>query len=195
MIIDFFFEIVNILIHLLDPQQNATYHDRYFQGIPFDLSKALVFLSLNNQEDLDPILANRVQFVHMNPQTDDDKIKTAVSYLVPRAVKSTGFLDTDLIFSTDILRYMLEITQKEPGMRFYGRTISTVCLKLNCIIMLVEEAHATGNPICKVNTNVKCIKFPICYPICITKELVDSLLKDSTLEECIRNRPPLNMYI
>ena len=38
-------EIVGILTHLTDPSQNSQFHDKYFEGIDFDLSRVL-FLSL-----------------------------------------------------------------------------------------------------------------------------------------------------
>ena len=38
-------EIINLLIHLTDPIQNTNFTDKYYAGIPFDLSKSLfVFL-------------------------------------------------------------------------------------------------------------------------------------------------------
>ena len=40
-------EIVSILTHLTDLTQNDEFEDKYFAGIKFDLSKALIVFSFN----------------------------------------------------------------------------------------------------------------------------------------------------
>ena len=49
-------EIVSVLTHLTDATQNDNFEDKYFSGIPLDLSKALIVFSFNDVSLLDPIL-------------------------------------------------------------------------------------------------------------------------------------------
>ena len=41
-------EIIHFLTHLTDPSQNSEFQDRYFDGIKFDLSKAMIVFSYND---------------------------------------------------------------------------------------------------------------------------------------------------
>jgi hypothetical protein len=45
-------EIIGLLIHLTDPTQNDEFMDRYFDGVPLDLSRALMIFSFNDVEAL-----------------------------------------------------------------------------------------------------------------------------------------------
>ena len=40
-------EIINILMHITDSTQNSHFNDKYFGGIDFDLSKAIIIFSFN----------------------------------------------------------------------------------------------------------------------------------------------------
>ena len=53
-------EIVSILTHLIDSTQNDDFEDKYFAGISFDLSKALIVFSYNDIGLIDPILRDRI---------------------------------------------------------------------------------------------------------------------------------------
>ena len=48
-------EIHNILCHLTDFSQNDEFHDKYYAGINFDLSKSLFVFSFNDEELINPI--------------------------------------------------------------------------------------------------------------------------------------------
>ncbi|NDG65057.1 MAG: AAA family ATPase, partial [Planctomycetes bacterium] len=56
-------DIENFLIHLTDPVQNYDFNDKYFNGIPIDLSKSLLIFSFNNIENISPILKDRLHII------------------------------------------------------------------------------------------------------------------------------------
>ena len=56
-------EITGILTHLTDSTQNDHFEDRYFSGIPFDLSQALIIMSFNDPSLIDPILRDRMHII------------------------------------------------------------------------------------------------------------------------------------
>ena len=60
-------EITGILTHLTDPIQNNEFQDKYFSGVPFDLSKALFIFSYNDNSKIDNILKDRIQEIEVKP--------------------------------------------------------------------------------------------------------------------------------
>ena len=59
-------EIIGILTHLIDTTQNDEFQDRYFSGIPFDLSKALFIFSYNDPDQIDRILLDRIHRIQIS---------------------------------------------------------------------------------------------------------------------------------
>ena len=49
-------EIIGTLTHLTDTTQNDEFYDKYFEGVPLDLSKALLIFTFNDRSKIDPIL-------------------------------------------------------------------------------------------------------------------------------------------
>jgi ATP-dependent Lon protease len=56
-------EISNLLCHLTDPSQNRLFEDKYFSGIPIDLSKVMFIFAFNDESKLNPILKDRISII------------------------------------------------------------------------------------------------------------------------------------
>ena len=108
-------EVVNMLIHLLDPSQNKTFQDRYFGNIDIDLSKVMFILSYNDSFSFSHILRDRITEIRLESFTDSDKISIAENYLVPRICKELN-LDLISLHSDVIQKLILEYTS-EGGVR------------------------------------------------------------------------------
>ena len=76
-------EISSILTHLTDLTQNDTFEDKYFAGIPFDLSKALIVFSFNDIDRIDPILRDRITVIETKAFTIEDKINIIKNICYP----------------------------------------------------------------------------------------------------------------
>ena len=61
-------------MHLIDSTQNDQFHDVYFSGIDFDLSKALFIFSYNDENFINPILQDRITKIKLNGFDINDKI-------------------------------------------------------------------------------------------------------------------------
>jgi ATP-dependent Lon protease len=68
-------EIISILTHLTDSTQNDEFEDKYFSGIKFDLSKALIVFSFNDISLIDPILRDRITIIHTNSLSKKIKLR------------------------------------------------------------------------------------------------------------------------
>ena len=71
-------EIINVLMHLIDPSQNKYFQDKYFVGIDFDLSKAIFVFSYNDSSLINPILQDRIMEINTRGFKTSSKIKTLV---------------------------------------------------------------------------------------------------------------------
>ena len=53
-------EIINLLIHMIDPVQNKHFVDKYFHGLELDLSKCTFIFSFNEPHKVNYILLDRI---------------------------------------------------------------------------------------------------------------------------------------
>jgi ATP-dependent Lon protease len=79
-------EIINLLIHITDPAQNAHFQDVYLDGIPVDLSRALFIFSFNNRALVNPILLDRMEIIRFDKYTYSDKIVIVKKYVLPELI-------------------------------------------------------------------------------------------------------------
>ena len=59
-------EIIGTLTHLTDITQNDEFYDKYFEGVPLDLSKSLLIFTFNDRSKIDPILLDRMTVITQN---------------------------------------------------------------------------------------------------------------------------------
>lgn len=124
-------EINSKLIHLTDFQQNNEFTDKYFTGINFDLSKALFIFSYNDDTKIDPILKDRIKVIEMKGFNEKNKINIAKKYLLPSIYKEFGFKTGDIIFSDEVVKYIIKLTKNEQGVRRLKENLNSIVLKLN----------------------------------------------------------------
>ena len=109
-------EIIGILTHLIDTTQNDEYQDRYFSGIPFDLSKALFIFSYNDPEQIDRILLDRIHRIRFDNLSWSDKIVIVNKFIMPELNQKMGF-DNTVKLNDDVIKYIIETYTMEPGVR------------------------------------------------------------------------------
>ena len=130
-------EIANLLCHLTDFSQNNSFQDKYFSGINFDLSKATYIFSYNDESKINPILLDRLIKIHTKGFSNEDKLKIAHEYLIPKLATSFGFNNDDVIFNDDVITHIINTyTEKEQGVRNLKRSIETIYSKINVLRLL-----------------------------------------------------------
>lgn len=171
-------EIQNILMHLTDPEQNYAFQDKYFSGIDIDMSKAVIVMTLNNPELLDPILLNRLHLVKVPDPTTEDKMNIIKAFIYPRLCKNIGFDSTSLILSEEILKYIInKYNGSDKGMRTLRKHIETIILKLNTIKLIGCDLSG---------------KLKIKFPLHLGEEVIDKILN---IEESKDNTSYNHMYM
>merc|ERR1719201_2171096 len=89
-------EIIGVLTHLTDHSQNKTFTDRYFEGIPMDLSKALFIFSFNDESKLNAVLKDRLTLIHTQGFDFKAKQKISKEYLLPELLENVGMQKDDI---------------------------------------------------------------------------------------------------
>ena len=190
-------EISNTLIHLLDPQQNESFQDRYFQGIELDLSRAFMILSLNDEASVDPVLANRIEFVHIMAPSIKDKIEIARLHLIPKCAKDLRYDEHDVVFTKSIISFMITKLPAEDGVRGLLRIIKACMLKINLITML-DRLQATSTSPCQevmtMSSGIQQYAHKITLPFHVTEDFVTYIVTESTERRNISSAP-VGMYI
>ena len=133
-------EITNLLCHLTDSSQNKEFHDKYFSGINFDLSRATFIFSYNNVSAINPILLDRMYKIKTKGFDKKSKTKIANNYLLPKILKDFNFSDGDVTFKEEAIHKLIEShSNKEEGVRNLKRNIETIIFKLNIMRYLKPE--------------------------------------------------------
>lgn len=127
-------EIIGILTHLIDPTQNDTFQDKYFNGIDLDLSKALFIFSYNDVELIDKILLDRIHRIKFDYLTLDDKLTITNKYILPEIYGKMG-LNNTICFSNEVIEYIIEEYTFEPGVRKLKEILFEIIGEINLSIL------------------------------------------------------------
>ena len=131
-------EIIGILTHLVDPSQNTTFQDKYFNGIDLDLSKALFIFSYNDVDAIDRILLDRIHRIKFDALSNDDKIVIVRKYILPEIYEKMGLRDV-ISFSDEVITYLIEKFTYEPGVRKLKELLFEIIGEINLQILKEEN--------------------------------------------------------
>ena len=127
-------EIIGILAHLIDTTQNDEFEDRYFSGIPFDLSKALFIFSYNDPDQIDRILLDRIHRIKFHNLSWSDKIVIVNKFIMPELNQKMGF-ENIVNLSEDVIKYIIETYTMEPGVRKLKEILFDLYGEINLVLL------------------------------------------------------------
>ena len=136
-------EISSILTHMTDMTQNDCFEDKYFNGVPLDLSKSLIIFSFNDINMIDPILKDRINIIETKPYTLLEKIDIIQQYMLPEILKDVGFNKNEIIFTPEIITYLIDTYTNEAGVRKIKEKIIDIVRDINLNIIHCTELYPT----------------------------------------------------
>ena len=136
---DFRGDPASALLEALDPEQNKAFHDNYID-IPFDLSKVFFLATANTVSTIPPALLDRMELIELTGYTEEEKVKIAKQYLIPRQMKRNGLKAKDIRFTDLLIRRVIEGYTREAGVRELERTIGSLCRKVGKKMVLQDDS-------------------------------------------------------
>jgi len=124
-------EIISILTHLTDSTQNDEFDDKYFAGIKLDLSKALIVLSFNDANLIDPILRDRITIIETNALTISEKLTIINDYMLPDICREVGFNKNEIIIPDELIKHLIDTYTNEAGVRKIKEKIVDIIRDIN----------------------------------------------------------------
>ena len=136
---DFRGDPASALLEALDPEQNKAFHDNYID-IPFDLSKVFFLATANTVSTIPPALLDRMELIELTGYTEEEKVKIAKQYLIPRQMKRNGLKAKDIRFTDLLIHRVIEGYTREAGVRELERTIGSLCRKVGKKMVLQDDS-------------------------------------------------------
>jgi ATP-dependent Lon protease len=117
------------LLEVLDPEQNFSFSDHYL-NIPFDLSSVMFITTANSSDPIPSALKDRMEIIELSGYTDDEKLKIARSYLLPRQLKENGLKPGQIKISPETILTIINEYTDEAGLRNLEKELGAICRKV-----------------------------------------------------------------
>ena len=114
------------LLEVLDPEQNFSFSDHYL-NVPFDLSDVMFLTTANVLHTIPAPLRDRMEVLELSGYTQEEKLKIATRYLIPRQRQANGLKSTHIKITSGAVKKIISGYTKEAGLRNLERNIGSVC--------------------------------------------------------------------
>ena len=150
-------ELIGILTHLVDPTQNDSFQDKYFNGVDLDLSKALFIFSYNDVDAIDRVLLDRIHRVRFEHLTLDDKLAVAHKFLFPEIYSKMGL--TGMVSIPDkTLEFIIEEYTAEAGVRKLKELLFEIVGEVNLDVLSGDSPQVVPLEITTADVKDKYLK-------------------------------------
>lgn len=165
-------ELVSSLLHITDFAQNHSFRDNFFSELTLDLSRIWFVYSMNELPE-DKALRDRIYSIQVSGYNDSEKVRILCDYLLPKHLANLHRESEDVRFISDDVAYRLIhrlMKSDEKGIRILENAVKNILQKISFLV--------TNQNIIKVSFLPPERFFPFHYPVQITDDLMEVLLKD-----------------
>lgn len=132
-------EISRLLLHITDTSQNDKFIDRYLtEAVPIDLSNIWFIYSLNNLNELDKTLADRIPILMVEGYSKKEKQCIAKNYLIPRIM--TSLCLKHVIITDAAIEQIVDLCTEhhKSGVRKLNHVLTHLFTKINFLKTLYK---------------------------------------------------------
>lgn len=132
------------LLEVLDPEQNATFHDNYLD-VDYDLSKVLFIATANDISSIPRPLLDRMELIEVGGYITEEKIEIAKRHLIPKELENTGLnkYTPKIKFAKAAIEKIIEQYTRESGVRQLEKQINKTLRKLAYKLAYTDELETT----------------------------------------------------
>ena len=116
------------LLEVLDPAQNHSFRDHYLD-VELDLSQVMFLATANVADTIPGPLIDRMEVIHFDGYTSEEKLAIAKGYLWARQRDRNGLREDEVEISDDVLRLIIAEYTREAGVRNLERNLGTLLRK------------------------------------------------------------------
>jgi ATP-dependent Lon protease len=116
------------LLEVLDKEQNKDFLDHYLD-IPFDISNSLFICTANSLNSISRPLLDRVEIIYLSSYSDQEKLKIALDYMIPKQTKEHGLSEAEIVFDLDAVKKIISRYTYEAGVRNLEEQLSIIMRK------------------------------------------------------------------
>ena len=125
---DFRGDPTSALLEVLDGEQNSTFYDHYID-MPYDLSKVMFITTANDYTAIPAPLLDRMDIIHIDSYTREEKFQIAKRHLVAKQLKKHGLNGRNFKITDEVLYDIIDSYTRESGVRNLEREISRLMNK------------------------------------------------------------------
>ncbi len=114
------------LLEVLDPEQNHSFSDHYLD-VSFDLSDVIFLTTANVLHTIPAPLRDRMEVLELNGYTEEEKLRIATRYLIPRQREANGLNASQVKITSGAVKKIISGYTRESGLRNLERRIGAVC--------------------------------------------------------------------
>ncbi len=126
------------LLEVLDGEQNSTFFDHYID-MPFDLSKVMFITTANDYTAIPAPLLDRMDIIHIDSYTREEKFQIAKRHLVSKQLKLHGLTARNFKITDDAIYDLIDSYTRESGVRTLERLMSRLMNKAAVKIVAGEK--------------------------------------------------------
>lgn len=116
------------LLEVLDPEQNAKFHDNYID-LDFDLSKVMFITTANTLQTISSPLLDRMEVISLTGYSPEEKLSIARIHLLPQLCKKMGIEVEEVNISDEAIDYVIEHYTSESGVRQLQKHLADILRK------------------------------------------------------------------
>ncbi len=132
------------MLEVLDPEQNSKFHDNYLD-VDYDLSEVMFITTANYLHHIPEPLRDRMEIIHLDGYTEDEKLQIAKNHLIPELKETQGIKSSEFKISDRAVEEIIRKYTREAGVRNLKREIEKAMRKSLTMIVRGDTKKVSVN--------------------------------------------------